>query len=221
MKKIIVVTLMLIMFGAMGGCTNIQDDTTRTQTEGTLVGLGGGAIIGAVIGGIIGGGDGALIGVGIGATVGGLTGYIVGSNIAEEKAKYASEEQWLDACLMEIERTNAELLAYNDKLTAEIAALDAETKSMQTAYRARQADQAAMQAKQEDILASIENNKQLIAAAEHEIEMQQKVLADARQNNQIENAEFLNAEIKALQAQKARLEESNKQLANMVIRVSI
>ena len=82
------------------GCSNIHDDSTRTKTEGTLVGGGIGAALGALFGGLIGGnGKGALIGAGIGAGIGSLAGFFVGKHVADKKAEYASREDWLDDCI--------------------------------------------------------------------------------------------------------------------------
>ena len=81
-----------LTFGT-AGCSNIQDDGTRTKTEGTLVGGGIGAAFGALLGGLIGGdGKGALIGAGIGAGVGSLAGFFVGKHVADKKAERAVYE---------------------------------------------------------------------------------------------------------------------------------
>jgi len=67
MKRVIVLlAIVVLMIGSLSGCANIQDDGTRTKTEGTLVGAGAGAAIGAGIGALIGGGRGAAVGAGAG-----------------------------------------------------------------------------------------------------------------------------------------------------------
>ena len=78
-----------LTFGT-AGCSNIQDDGTRTKTEGTLVGGGIGAAFGALLGGLIGGdGKGALIGAGIGAE--NVTCQIEGlGRVAEIQAMYVA-----------------------------------------------------------------------------------------------------------------------------------
>jgi uncharacterized protein YcfJ len=102
-------------------CTNIKDDQTRTRAEGTLAG----GAIGALAGGIIGhqsgrGFEGALLGAGIGS----LAGLAVGDHVARKKAKYASQEAWLDACIAQAERVNANARSYNRSLSSKISNLE-------------------------------------------------------------------------------------------------
>jgi predicted lipid-binding transport protein (Tim44 family) len=102
-------------------CTNIKDDQTRTRAEGTLAG----GAIGALAGGIIGhqsgrGFEGALLGAGIGS----LAGLAVGDHVARKKARYASQEAWLDACIAQAERVNANARAYNRSLSSKISSLE-------------------------------------------------------------------------------------------------
>lgn len=103
-----------------GGCTNIQNDGTRTRTEGALAGSVIGAGLGAIIGNQSGNlGQGALIG----AAAGGLAGLAYGNHVANKKARYASEEAWLDACIAQARSTNASARSYNSKLSARISEL--------------------------------------------------------------------------------------------------
>ncbi|QIF05799.1 YMGG-like glycine zipper-containing protein [Roseimicrobium sp. ORNL1] len=102
-------------------CANIKDDQTRTRTEGTLAG----GAIGALAGGIIGhqsgrGFEGALIGAGIGS----LAGLAVGDHVARKKARYASQEAWLDACIAQAERVNSNARAFNRSLSSKISNLE-------------------------------------------------------------------------------------------------
>ena len=78
-------------------------------------------------GGGAGGSDAAWIGAAVGAGVGGAAGFAYGSHVAKEKAKYASQEDWLDACIASAEKVNRENRAYNAALEKEIQALSAET----------------------------------------------------------------------------------------------
>lgn len=102
-------------------CTNIKDDRTRTVAEGGLAG----SLIGGLAGGIIGhqsgrGVEGALLG----AAIGGIGGMAVGNHVANKKAAYASQEQWLDACIAQAERVNSQARAYNRSLQSKIAGLE-------------------------------------------------------------------------------------------------
>jgi hypothetical protein len=105
----------------VSSCTNIKDDQTRTRAEGTLAGslIGGG--LGAIIGHQSGRGvEGALIG----AAAGGLVGLAVGDHVARKKAKYASQEAWLDACIAHAEQVNRSAVSYNNSLRNKIAGLE-------------------------------------------------------------------------------------------------
>jgi chromosome segregation ATPase len=222
MKKIVALLMVMAIFGGtLSGCANIQDDGTRTKTEGTMVGAGAGALLGATVGYFTGGTKGALIGAGAGAAAGGLAGFFVGTHIANKKKEYANEEAWLDACLQRAEDVNNRLKAYNAELTGQVASLDQETKKLQKDYAARTADRNQLLAEQKKLEGKIAENKDLIAGIEKEIAGQKQVLADAQANRRSDEGALLEAEIAALQRQKAKLEEANKQLAAMSARVSV
>lgn len=104
----------------LASCTNIKNDQTRTRTEGTLAG----GLLGAGLGAIIGHQSGnAAAGALIGAAAGGLAGLAVGDHVARKKARYASQEAWLDACIAHAEKVNADARAYNRSLENKIASL--------------------------------------------------------------------------------------------------
>src|SRR5690349_3263800 len=105
----------------LSGCANIQNDQTRTRTEGALAG----SVLGAGLGAIIGNQSGrAWEGAAIGAVAGGLTGLAVGDHVARKKAGYASQEAWLDACISSAEKVNARTVAYNRSLSSKIKTLE-------------------------------------------------------------------------------------------------
>lgn len=122
MKKILLQSVAaLTAISMVTSCANIENDQTRTRTEGALAG----SVIGALAGGIIGNQsgrafEGALIGGGIGA----LGGLAVGDHVARKKARYASQEEWLDACIARAEQVNANARAYNRGLQSKIANLE-------------------------------------------------------------------------------------------------
>ena len=222
MRRITIILLICtLVLGMMPGCANIQDDGTRTRTEGALVGTGVGAAAGAAIGGAVGGRGGALVGLGIGAGVGLIAGLFVGAHIAEQKSKYASEEAWLDACLNQAEESNNKLRQYNADLQKQIVVMDKDIKNMQAAYDAKTVDKNALVAERKKIEKQIAQNEEVIKGIDAEVAGQAKVLADARANKKGEEAALLDAEIASLQRQKAKLEESNQKLAAMSSRISV
>ena len=224
MKRLLtLVIICCMMFSSVmvSGCANIKDDRTRTQTEGTLVGAGAGAAVGAGIGALAGGGRGAIIGAIIGAVVGGATGYGVGTHIANKKAEYASEEDWLDACLQDAQARNEQLKTHNANLTAEIKQLDTQTAALQKAYAAKGVTKKELDAAQATLSEKIKENKELLAQVDADIAGHQQVVAEAKASNKTEMATQLDAEIVQLQAQKKTLEESINQFAAMSSRVSV
>ena len=130
-------------------CTNIQNDGTRTRTEGALAGAVLGAGLGAIIGNQSGSaGQGALLG----AALGGLGGLAYGNHVANKKARYASEEAWLNACIAQAQQTNASARSYNSRLSSRISALKqqiAAANASGNSYQKSQAKKAIIQLQRE------------------------------------------------------------------------
>jgi len=165
----LIVTL-LIMALLPGCATNPDgsvDDQQRTVAEG--------AIAGAVLGGLLGAaiGDnrrGALVG----AAAGGIIGAAIGSSIAERKAQYATEEDFLIAEIQRNQDFIQEADAQNRQLYQEIAELDRESRRLERQYRAGRVSRNALTRQK----ASLE--KQL-AKARKIHSLTEKQLADAQQ----------------------------------------
>jgi len=100
-------------------CANTSDGRL-TQGQGTLIGAGAGALLGAAIGGR----QGALLG----AAIGGAGGFAYGSHIANKKAQYKSTEEWLDACIAQANTKRREAVAYNRQLNNRLASLQRDVK---------------------------------------------------------------------------------------------
>lgn len=220
-KGVVLVMVLALLASQVSGCASIKNDATRTKTEGTLVGGAVGAAAGAGIGAAIGGGRGALIGAVLGAIVGSIGGHAYGTHVANEKARYANEEAWLDACLLQAEKTNNELRQYNKAMETEIAALDKKTQALQKALAAKQANKRELRADAKRIQECIKANNERIAYIGNEVTNQEKVLADAKLSHRSNDAALIEAEIAALRRHKAQLEETNKQLATMSTRISV
>ncbi len=149
-----------------------MNDRQQTVTEG--------AVVGAVLGGLLGAsvsdnnkGRGALIG----AAAGGLIGAGIGSTVADRKAQYAREEDFLVA---EIQRNYdfiAEADAQNRELYREIAQLDRESQRLAREYRAGKVTRDAL-ANQKVTL------ERQLAKAKRINSLTEKQLADATQVHQ-------------------------------------
>ena len=219
LKIVLILVLALALLG--GGCANIKDDGTRTKTEGTLVGAGAGAAIGAGIGAIVGGGRGAAIGAGIGGLLGGITGFFVGKHIADKKSEYASEEDWLNDCVAQAREVNDEAVKYNAKLRTDIASLDAKSKKLAAAYKKNQASAESLKEEQIAVEKRQAEIKETIAGLESEVKSQKTVLADAQENKKDEHAKSLNQEIAKLEKQIAEMKAYNNKLASISARVAV
>lgn len=100
-------------------CASTQDGQLA-QGQGTAIGAGAGALLGAAIGGR----QGALIG----AAIGGASGFAFGTHIANKKSQYKSTEEWLDACIVQAEKQRKAAVAYNNKLDNRLASLQKEVR---------------------------------------------------------------------------------------------
>lgn len=84
MKKIKFLVLFLSTAILLGGCASMNK-----TGKGALVGGGGGAALGAIVGGIAGKGKGAAIGAAVGAAVGSGTGALIGRKMDKKAAEAA------------------------------------------------------------------------------------------------------------------------------------
>lgn len=118
-------------------CGNM-DDGTKTVAQGGVAG----ALLGGAIGYAIGGESGAIKG----AAAGGALGLAYGSSVARKKAAYASEEQWLDACIASANKDYNSAVAYNNRLENDISQLETQIAQAQSA-RQKAAAKRQLQAK--------------------------------------------------------------------------
>ena len=217
----IVFLVAVVVCGPLLSCTAIKDDGTRTKTEGTLTGAGIGAAVGAILGALLDGGRGAARGAAIGAGLGGVAGYAYGSHVANQKAQYASREEWLDACLLQAEKAHQATAAYYARLREELARLDKETRALETAYAQRKAQRASLRAEEQNIRQRISETEQLVQRAETEIAQQNSVVQDARAGGDYEKAARLEMEVRGLREQVDQLKEHSAQLATMSHRMAV
>ena len=89
---------------------------------------------GQALGAIFGGGKGAAIGAAVGGGVGLLAGHGFGTHVANQKEKFAREEDYLDAVIVSARQVNDETKQYNVSLTNEINTLDAKTTQLVKQY---------------------------------------------------------------------------------------
>jgi hypothetical protein len=121
---------------SLSGCAGMTDqDATVAQ------GAGIGALLGAGIGYAIGRDAPSAL---IGAAAGGLVGASIGATIAERKAQYANEEDFLIAEIQLNDEFIGEAETKNRQLYAEIDRLDGESRRLAQEYRAGKASKDAL-----------------------------------------------------------------------------
>jgi uncharacterized protein YcfJ len=134
-RKLLSLTLVL----ALGACTNIKNDSTRTRTEGGLTGAAGGALVGAGAGALVGGKNkqkAMLAGAAAGAVVGAAAGTAYGDSVAKKKEAYTQTEDALGARLRATRRQLADRHTFNLGLSYEIARHQQRLASLQAPDRA-------------------------------------------------------------------------------------
>ena len=227
MGRIMNLSLAAVLTAALtltGACANISNDSTRTKTEGTLAGAGIGAVLGAAIGAALGGRDGALKGAAIGAGVGALSGFAYGTSVANKKADYASEEEWLSACLAETQNTNQQAAAYNSRLKTSLAGYQKGAAAGGTGYSFAGSDQSGKSGKSDQkqvsqaVKRDLKESGEILAYLDQEISSQQQVVASAQSGAQTKQ---LQKEIAEMEKQKKILEQQNRELAAISNRLAI
>ena len=216
--KVIAVVMMICL---LSGCATTMSDSSRTKAEGTAAGAGAGALLGGLIGALSGGGDDALVGAAIGAGVGGLAGFAYGSHVAKQKEKYASEEQWLDACIASAQKVNQETKAYNAALKQDLSTLEAETEALALAYEQKDARKEAMISEKKKVDTRLAEANKVLERARFELKNQETALADAQQSGQQVQADEMDAQIAELKEAVAELKGHTESLASISARMAV
>lgn len=215
MLKKIVSFLLLIALTA--GCAT---DRQRTQAQGAGLGAAAGAAVGAAIGAATGGKGGAVKGALIGGGIGLIGGLVYANHVANLKAQYASEEDYLDACIAAAENVNRETQQYNASLEREIKDQEQEVDRLVKAYNNRQVTKAALKKKQQSLQTDLDEAQKRLQRAKDEIVIQREVLRREQGKSQAQLAK-LDGKIKQLEQSVAELEQTTNHLAAIQQRMSI
>lgn len=193
-------TVTALLISQLASCTNIKDDGTRTRTEGALAGAVLGGALGAVIGAQSGdAGRGALLG----AALGGGAGLAYGNHVANKKARYASEEQWLDACIAQARATNQRARSYNSRLSSRISRLRSEIASAKAS-----GNTSLLREKKAEIINLQRETNQQIKQVDGEISSQQNVLGQA-------SSPSLRQEVISLKGTRGNMSDNYDRLASL------
>ncbi len=223
-KCISILSILTLIAGVsmLSGCANIQDDGTRTRTEGAATGAAAGAILGAIIGQVAGGDtESTLMGAAIGGAIGGAGGYAVGNHIANQKARYASEEDWLNACIAEARNKNSEWIAYNNQLRSDIAQLKRDTAAIKREYANQQTRKAKLLEKKMGVDALNAQVAKELAAAREELKAQQSVAVQVREGASTDTMNAFDSEIAQLKTNIKDLEKRTNALASLSASMSV
>lgn len=198
------------------GCTTTSD-STRTTAEGA----GFGAAIGAVAGGIIGHQTGSGVeGAIIGGLIGGGAGALYGNHVAGKKEKYASEEEYLTACLDEARNVEEAARTENAALRADIEQLDEQAQALLAAYAADEAKRDDIMTLRKEVEARLAKARSSLQQVDEEIAIQREVLVQEKDSGAEQLAQ-LEAEIQKLETQQAELTQQTDRLASISSRMSV
>lgn len=215
-----ILSLSLTACASSGSSTRpTTSDQTRTRQQGVLAG----ALIGGLLGAVTGNSNDRARNTLIGAAVGGGLGYVAGNEIAKRKARYASDEAFLDAEIASTRSINDSLIDYNSRLRGEIAALDNTSRSLQAQYQAGLTSRDALQDKQREIAAHIARNDELIRDMREEYEIKLAIHEDQRSDRSGGDPQVaeLAREVELLRANIDQLQSGSTQLAEIDARLEV
>lgn len=209
--------------GALGGCqtttnqgSDISGDQTRTVAEGAAVGAAAGALLGYLIGGDAGAAAiGGLAGAGAGA--------LLGNVVAERKAAYANEEEFLDGEISRAREFNQAARTYNQKLSQRVADLDRTANTLMAQVRAGTANNATLQSRRNAVRADLAKAEDMQKTLEEEYKIQMAVLKDQREEQGAGDPKVkaLEAEVAQLRQNINTLHQETVQLAEIDERMSL
>lgn len=204
MKRILMLPIIIVISLGMTGCTQPNmTDSQQTKAEGTGVGILGGALLGSLVGG--------KKGAAWGAALGGVAGYAYGSHVANEKAKYARKEDWLNACISSAQKVNRSTRSYNAKLSRKIA----DTKRLVRLYKQNKASKSQMRAQKKLIDSERRTANKMLKNAQNELKAQQRVLRDAKKMGKKAEARRLEEQIRILKRENSKLKSQTNTLASL------
>lgn len=209
----------ILLAGLLAGCADMSD-RTRTLLEGIGVGTAAGAGLGAAIGALAGGKSGAWKGAMLGGIAGALVGYGVGSHVADQKEKFASDEEYLDAVIQNAREANEQTKAYNAHLSDEIKKLDQETALLVSQYNQKKVTKAALDNEKERLEAKLTESEKVLQAVKDELAIHKRVLAQEKDQSQ-DQLNALQEQIAELERNRAELEQQVDTLASIKTRVSV
>lgn len=220
LKKVVSSVLLVTL---LSGCAGIMErlqqgnkagDKDQTVAEGAVQGGVTGALLGALVGYAIDGERGAKTGAIIGAGVGLIGGAAYGNHVANQRAKFASEEEYLNACITEADQYNKKLRQYNAALQDEIATLRAQVNQLVDAYNRGKVTKADLQDAKKTVDARHAEAQQALKRTQDEVKIQKEVYQKEQRQSKQQLAQ-LDGQIKQLEQSAAELERQTQELAGI------
>lgn len=212
MKKELTAFLIIMM---LAGCA-MQNDSDKTRAQGAGTGAAIGAIVGAGVGQAIGGDtESTILGAAIGGGVGAAAGYAYGDHVASKKKDYATQEDWLDACIVSAEKVNAETENYNRELAGQLHEMKKKSNLLAEQYKQKKVNKDALLTQKKEIDTTLAQANEKLEKAQFELENQQVVARFNSQKSQELRAKKLDEEIGRLKSAIDELENSTTTLASL------
>lgn len=215
MKKLITFALVAML---ASGCATM-DDQDKTRAQGAGIGAVAGALLGAIIGEAV--GDDPASGAIIGGMIGAAGGAVYGDHVARKKAEFASQEDFLDACMVSASNVTAQAVAYNAGLQVELDQMDAAIAQNDAAIAAGTSNREELAALKQHGEAKLAEAGKALESIEIEIAAQKQVLEEEKGNPGGERLARLQQQVEALEAEQARLRASAQRLAAINNRMSV
>jgi hypothetical protein len=145
---------------------------------------------------------------------------LVGNQVAEKKAGYAAREDQLRASAAQAEQTAQEARDYNNRVQAQITALEQDQAQLKQSVKTAASRQQAILSEKQQTAALLQQTNEELAKVQKEIANQQAVLAATKssppttpaQQGAIQN---VSVGVTDLQVQRRALEEARAQLESI------
>lgn len=196
---------------SLQGCATTGDATKDQQATVTQ-----GAVFGAVLGALVGAGvsKNKAAGALTGAAIGGLAGYLIGTSIAERKAQYANEEDFLVAEIKRNDQFIQEAADQNEQLYQEIAQLDRESRRLQKEYRAGKASQNTLTQQKASLEKQLAKAKQVNSLVEKQLSDADEVYTETRQKRGSQDQYTQKLETNVVKLKETK-QQSSQNVANL------
>ena len=130
-------------------------------------------------------------------------GLAVGDHVARKKAKYASQEAWLDACIAHAEQVNRNAVSYNNSLRNKIAGLES-----RLAAAKRSGDSGEVRRVKAAVVDLQKETSQQMKVVDTEISEQRSVVQQTSSGS-------LSSQVTELRSTRSSLSESQERLADL------